>query len=127
MTKKIASYYLSESVRSEIVKLAREDNRNPSPWLDLYLTKQFKKKDEKPKLNRFRRPNQQEIGDFANENNLTASGFFDYYESNGWKAGKNSMKDWKAALRGWSKRQSSFTQRTTSSIINQSNFGDDEI
>ena len=27
--------------------------------------------------------------------------FFDYYESNGWKVGKNAMKDWKAAVRNW--------------------------
>ena len=30
--------------------------------------------------------------------------FFDFYQSNGWKVGKNKMKDWKAALRGWSRR-----------------------
>ncbi len=27
--------------------------------------------------------------------------FYDYYESNGWKVGKNKMKDWKAAFRNW--------------------------
>ena len=27
--------------------------------------------------------------------------FHAYYESNGWKVGKNKMKDWKAAARGW--------------------------
>jgi hypothetical protein len=27
--------------------------------------------------------------------------FVDYYESNGWKVGKNPMKDWKAAVRTW--------------------------
>ena len=27
--------------------------------------------------------------------------FFDYYESNGWKVGKNNMLDWKAAVRNW--------------------------
>jgi hypothetical protein len=30
-----------------------------------------------------------------------ADGFFDYYSSNGWKVGKNPMKDWKAAARNW--------------------------
>lgn len=30
--------------------------------------------------------------------------FFDYYESNGWRVGKNPMKDWKAAVRTWEKR-----------------------
>ena len=30
--------------------------------------------------------------------------FVNYYTSNGWKVGKNSMKDWKAAANGWLKR-----------------------
>ena len=30
--------------------------------------------------------------------------FFTYYESNGWKVGKNPMKNWKAALRNWDKK-----------------------
>lgn len=30
-----------------------------------------------------------------------AQKFVDYYSSNGWKVGKNSMKDWKAAVRNW--------------------------
>ena len=30
--------------------------------------------------------------------------FYDYYESNGWKVGKNPMKDWKAAVRYWERR-----------------------
>ncbi len=27
--------------------------------------------------------------------------FFNFYESNGWKVGKNAMKDWKASIRTW--------------------------
>jgi len=30
-----------------------------------------------------------------------AQRFVDYYTANGWKVGKNSMKDWKAAARNW--------------------------
>ena len=33
--------------------------------------------------------------------------FVDYYTSNGWKVGKNPMKDWKAAVRTWEKRDDS--------------------
>jgi lipopolysaccharide export LptBFGC system permease protein LptF len=32
---------------------------------------------------------------------LEAQKFFDYYTSNGWKVGKNSMKDWHATVRNW--------------------------
>lgn len=30
--------------------------------------------------------------------------FFDYYEANGWRIGKNPMKDWRAAVRTWERR-----------------------
>ena len=30
-----------------------------------------------------------------------AERFWNYYEANGWKAGRNPMKDWKAAARNW--------------------------
>ena len=38
-----------------------------------------------------------------------ALGAWDYYEANGWRVGKNAMSDWKAALRGWGRRQKDFT------------------
>ena len=33
--------------------------------------------------------------------------FFNYYESNGWKVGRNPMKCWKSAARNWLKRLTS--------------------
>jgi len=55
-----------------------------------------------------------EIPDFDSvkgffQNDIMAANFFDYYQSNGWKVGKNPMKDWKAAARGWKSRQSNFS------------------
>jgi hypothetical protein len=32
--------------------------------------------------------------------------FFDFYESKGWKVGKERMKDWQAAIRTWEQRES---------------------
>lgn len=37
-------------------------------------------------------------------NRVDAERFVDYYTANGWKVGKNSMKDWKAAVRNWEKQ-----------------------
>lgn len=56
---------------------------------------------------RFSKPTLSEIEDFINENNyiVNATKFFDYYESNGWKVGRNSMKDWKAAVRSWEAKE----------------------
>jgi hypothetical protein len=37
--------------------------------------------------------------------------FLDFYESNGWRVGKNPMKDWPAAVRNWKRR---FNERHSS-------------
>lgn len=36
--------------------------------------------------------------------NVDAERFCDYYQSNGWKVGRSAMKDWKAAVRNWARR-----------------------
>ncbi len=60
---------------------------------------------EKAKSKRFVKPNVEDIIDYCNERNnyVDAQKFYDYYSSNGWKVGKNPMKDWKAAVRTWEK------------------------
>lgn len=57
------------------------------------------------KAKRFGKPTLSEIEQYCIErnNNVDAQHFYDYYESNGWKVGKNAMKDWKAAVRTWEK------------------------
>lgn len=52
---------------------------------------------------RFKKPSNEEIQAYCNERNngIDPQRFIDYYESNGWKVGKNPMKDWKAAIRTW--------------------------
>lgn len=61
----------------------------------------------------FVKPNLDEIKAYCNErrNSVDAERFFDYYESNGWKVGKNPMKDWKAAVRTW--ERNGFTAKET--------------
>lgn len=55
------------------------------------------------KQKKFVKPTVEEIGAYCKERNnrIDPQKFFDYYESNGWKVGKNPMKDWKAAVRTW--------------------------
>jgi hypothetical protein len=62
-------------------------------------------KNVKKERNIFIRPSVQEIDAYCLEQNLqiNAQGFIDYYDSNGWKVGKNNMKDWKATVRRWAK------------------------
>jgi hypothetical protein len=57
--------------------------------------------EEKPK--RFVKPTIEQLEAYMEERgmNNVANRFYDHYESNGWKVGKNSMKDWKASVRTW--------------------------
>lgn len=41
---------------------------------------------------------------FERNNKVDAERFVDYYTANGWKVGKNPMKDWKAAVRNWERK-----------------------
>lgn len=61
-------------------------------------------------LPRFVKPTIDEVDAyFAQQGNVQQSQrFFDYYEANGWKVGKNSMRDWKAAARNWLRNQSQY-------------------
>lgn len=52
---------------------------------------------------KFIKPSLKEISDYCKErnNDVNPERFLNYYEANGWKVGRNSMKDWKAAIRTW--------------------------
>ena len=61
---------------------------------------------EKPKRKNFVKPTVEEIAAYckAKNYNVNAQQFFNYYESNGWKIGRNSMKSWQAAVQNWNIR-----------------------
>ena len=61
---------------------------------------------EKPKRKNFVKPTVEEIAAFCKEKKYTvnAQQFFNYYESNGWKIGRNAMKSWQAAVQNWNTR-----------------------
>ena len=55
---------------------------------------------------RFTPPTVEEVAAYCRErgNSVDAERFCSFYQSNGWKVGKNTMQDWKAAVRTWEKR-----------------------
>ena len=61
---------------------------------------------DKPPRKRFEPPSVEEVDAYIKEQNyhVDAQRFFDYYTSNGWMVGKNHMKDWKAAVRTWERK-----------------------
>ena len=54
---------------------------------------------------RFTPPTPEDVRGYCLENGyrVDADRFVAYYESNGWKVGRNPMKDWRAAVRTWSR------------------------
>lgn len=63
-------------------------------------------KEEKPKKG-FTPPTLEEVKAYCEERNngIDAERFIDFYSSKGWMVGKNKMKDWKASVRTWEKRE----------------------
>ena len=55
---------------------------------------------------RFSPPSFDDVKAYCQErgNGVDPQAFVDWYTSNGWKVGKNPMKDWKAAVRTWETR-----------------------
>ena len=65
---------------------------------------------------RFKEPTLQEAMEsfeLAGSSRDEGEKFWNYYESNGWKAGKNKMKNWQASARNWIKRSNEFTTNKT--------------
>ena len=60
------------------------------------------------KEKRFAPPTLENVSEYCQEmgyTNVDAARFIDFYTSNGWMVGKNRMKDWKAAVRNWDRRE----------------------
>ena len=56
---------------------------------------------------RFAPPTLEEVSAYRDEigSNVEPQSFLDYYASNGWKVGKNPMRDWKATFRNWTRKE----------------------
>jgi hypothetical protein len=70
-------------------------------------------KKEKPKKKttaRFIKPTIEQLNSYKQEKGYKwdVEAFYDYYQTNGWKVGKNAMKDWKAAMRNWNRRNGDY-------------------
>ena len=113
---KIAVSSISQEKPTGLI-VATQEKPTGNPNQELLTTNHKPVTIKKNKRRVFIKPTPSNISDFQIAENLNLTNFFDYYESNGWKVGKNSMKDWQAAARGWSKRQSQYSS-------NQPDFND---
>lgn len=92
--------------------------------------------EKKPRA-KFLPPDYNEIETYMKERNSVAGGvwpadkvvteakkYFNYYQSNGWRVGKNPMKDWQAAARNWMNNANQFTPQTNGKQQQQSELTD---
>lgn len=88
-------------------------------------------KSDKPTRTRFKPPTLDEVKAYCRErqNDVNPEKFIDHYTSNGWKVGKNPMKDWKAAVRTWERSEFKPQEKKTTGnvfldILNSGEYDD---
>ena len=79
------------------------------------------------KAKRFTPPSLEDVRSYCQErkNNVDAERFVSYYESVGWKVGKNPMKDWKACVRTWEQRDKQTAQEKKKDDIITHDYSED--
>ena len=73
----------------------------------------------------FKKPTVDEVSQYIRENgyHVDPNSFVDFYTSKGWKVGKEPMKDWKACVRTWERRESPGNKKVTQFQQNNYDFG----
>lgn len=87
--------------------------------IDIDKEKEKESKRDKKTGSRFKPPAREEAEAYVREQKLdrvNLDKFFDYYTANGWKVGKNPMKDWKATLRNWNRTETEKPKQKGDSI-----------
>lgn len=78
----------------------------PNCYTEIDIEKDIDIEKEKRRT-RFAPPTIEEVKAYIEEKNypVDPEAFMDFYESVGWKVGNKSMKDWRAAVRTWARRE----------------------
>lgn len=87
------------------------------------IEKITEEKDESKK-GRFTPPTPQEVEAYCRErgNGISGEAFCDSYASKGWMIGKTPMKDWKAAVRTWEKRDGTWPGGTAGKKVSAQRY-----
>lgn len=90
------------------------------------INKNNKENNTKEKSTRFQKPTLEELQTYINEKgyHFSAEAFIDYYDSVGWKIGKNPMKDWKAACRTWESKYNNNNKKELSKETSYPDYKD---
>ena len=107
---------LTSQYKTIQVKSSQDNTSQVNTKKEILSNESIKK--EKPKVSRFIPPTRDEVQDYIEEKGyaVNVDRFISYYESNGWKVGKNTMKDWRAAIKTWHYRDSNGGSSITKAI-----------
>ena len=100
-----------ERIETHMQNDAEDMQTDADECINKHKHKQIEKENssnEEKKKTRFIPPTLEEVRTYINEHGyrVDAERFIDFYTSNGWRVGKNPMKDWRACIRGtWAKRE----------------------
>lgn len=85
----------------------QETNEGQTKGNNLRRIRNKEYKEVKNKRNIFIKPTLEEVTTYINENMFCVNpdAFYDYYEANGWTISGRKMKDWKATVRNWDRRE----------------------
>ena len=107
-------YFSQNEEKTEMAKMAIEEEEEDKEEVEEEVEEEDKEEVEEvptvPKKRearkRFSPPSAAEVREYCREreNAVDAESFVDFYAAKGWKVGNAPMKDWKAAVRTWEKR-----------------------
>ena len=93
----------SNAARSKCTANAPANAEQMQVQLSTHLTTNINTKPKVKSVVHFVHPTLEEVAEYCRSrgNKVNAQHWFDHYSANGWKVGRNAMKDWRAAVRNW--------------------------
>lgn len=97
----ISKRYERIRANTTVYETYQEKEEEKEELLKKDISNEISKKSTRQK--KFVPPTVEEVASYCldRKNKVDAAYFVDHYTSNGWKVGKQNMKDWKAAVRTW--------------------------
>lgn len=103
----VVNYSVYQDSENEKTTLKRQQDDTETTLKHTNKNEKNEKNEKKCSRARFVPPSYEQVSSYCQErgNNVDAQRFLDFYQSKGWMVGKNKMKDWKAAVRNWERRE----------------------
>jgi len=105
--------YMREKRKAELTKTNKSLPVNNVIHTDANADTNTNTQDQKKRASPFVPPTEDDVFEYCQQRNnkVDPESFIDHYEANGWMRGKTKIKDWKACVRTWEKRNGSSGQR----------------